>query len=195
MASQSLQADRERREMLQNMLVRMRDETYERIREYRAEQEQESELAPGDEMDAARSSAEVETHAGLIASAEEKLKSVDEALSRLEQGKYGICMSCHEPIPVERLIAIPFALNCVECQAKRPAEKHPSSEGGTIPPYDQQWSPPEEMAETEERDDRPSSADEELTTHYDRAFGPEEPVAPRHRSHRSAVSAQKKRGR
>jgi DnaK suppressor protein len=187
--------DRERREMLQDMLVRMRDETYRRVREFRADQAQESEEVPGDEMDAAHSSADVETHAGLIAAAEEKLKSLDEALSQLERGRYGICMRCQQPIPVERLIAVPFALYCVKCQAKQTGSKTQSSEGGTIPPYDQQWTPPEEMEEPGERNYRLTGADEELSTHYDRPFGPEEPVEPKHGARKPASASGKKRKR
>jgi len=179
MVSKTPSVDQKRREMLREMLVRTRDETYQRIREIRAEQEQESDIAPGDEMDAARAAADVETHAGLIANAELRLKDLDDALARLEEGRYGVCTDCNQPIPVERLIAVPFALYCVKCEAKRPAERIRPSEGGTIPPYDQQWSPPEEMEEPGERQYRPAGADEDLTTHYETPFGPEEPVLPK----------------
>ncbi len=166
--------------MLRTMLVRLRDQTYQRIREFRKEQEEESEAIPGDEMDAAKASADVETHAGLIAAAEEKLKYFDDALARLEEGKYGSCMECQRPIPIERLIAIPFALYCVECEATRKGPKVQWSEGGTIPPYDSQWTPPEEMEEQSGREYQIAAAEEELITHYDRPLGPEKPVEPQH---------------
>src|SRR5579885_23863 len=121
MVSKTPSVDQKRREMLREMLVRTRDETYQRIQEIRAEQEQESDIAPGDEMDAARAAADFETHAGLIANAELRLKDLDDALARLGEGRYGVCADCNQPIPVERLIAVPFALYCVKCEAKRPA--------------------------------------------------------------------------
>ncbi len=179
--------DKGRREMLQTMLVRLRDETYQRIRELRREQEEEAQTLPGDEMDAAKASADVETHAGLIAAAEEKLKYFDDALARLDEGKYGSCMECGRPIPVERLIAVPFALYCVQCERTRKRRGVQWSEGGTIPPYDQQWTPPEEMDEPAGREYRIDSADEELTTHYDRPLGPEEPVEPERSARRRRV--------
>jgi DnaK suppressor protein len=38
------------------------------------------------------------------------------ALARLEAGEYGTCATCGEPIPAERLQALPFAVRCVACQ-------------------------------------------------------------------------------
>ena len=137
-------------EMLRSMLVSLRDTTYERVRELRRDQEQESEPGPADEMDAARSTADVETHAGLIGRAEEKLQFIDEALSRLDQGKYGQCMKCGEAIPFERLNALPFAAYCIDCQQQRNRAKHGWSAGAMIPPYDHQWTLPEEMEEAGE---------------------------------------------
>jgi DnaK suppressor protein len=101
-------------------------------------------LRPGDYVDMARSSADVETHAGLIARAEEKLKYLDEAISQLEAGTYGSCVGCHRPIAIERLIAVPFALYCLSCQRRRKPSQDTWSRGGTIAPYDQLWTPPDE---------------------------------------------------
>jgi DnaK suppressor protein len=46
-----------------------------------------------------------------------QLKSVERALSRIEEGTYGICEDCEGEIPIGRLNAMPFAVRCVECQA------------------------------------------------------------------------------
>lgn len=46
------------------------------------------------------------------------LRKVEHALDRIEAGKYGNCESCGNPIPVERLDALPYATLCVECAAK-----------------------------------------------------------------------------
>ena len=45
-----------------------------------------------------------------------RLKLIDSAITRIEQGKYGLCMKCSKRIPTERLEAIPYALMCVECK-------------------------------------------------------------------------------
>ena len=49
----------------------------------------------------------------------ETVKEIDQALARLDAGTYGRCASCGEPIPGERLRAIPWAAVCVPCSASR----------------------------------------------------------------------------
>ena len=38
------------------------------------------------------------------------------ALQRIEQGRYGGCVACHQPIDPERLAALPEASRCISCQ-------------------------------------------------------------------------------
>jgi DnaK suppressor protein len=45
-----------------------------------------------------------------------RIKAIEEALYKIEEGAYGICQDCEEEIPMGRLKAMPFALRCVECQ-------------------------------------------------------------------------------
>jgi DnaK suppressor protein len=151
------------RELLREMLIRLQDETYQRIKDLRRDQEQESSSDPGDEVDSANMIEEVETHAGLIARAEEKLKFLDEALARLDAGKYGRCLGCGELIPLERLKALPFAAYCVDCQEKRNRARFGWGEGTIIPPYDHQWTVPEEMEEPAEREYHSTDPEEQLT--------------------------------
>ena len=46
-----------------------------------------------------------------------RLQLIDSALARIENGHYGVCMSCGEKIPKERLEAIPYAFLCVACKS------------------------------------------------------------------------------
>jgi DnaK suppressor protein len=46
----------------------------------------------------------------------EKLRSIDEALLRIEEGDYGICEECGCDIPLGRLKVMPFAHYCVKCK-------------------------------------------------------------------------------
>ena len=46
---------------------------------------------------------------------EEELR-VREARAALDQGRYGICIDCGQPIPKERLDAIPESVRCVQDQ-------------------------------------------------------------------------------
>ncbi|MFW5684463.1 MAG: TraR/DksA family transcriptional regulator [Spirochaetota bacterium] len=45
-----------------------------------------------------------------------RLRLIEAALARIENGKYGICLKSGKPIPKERLEAIPYALYRIEYQ-------------------------------------------------------------------------------
>jgi DnaK suppressor protein len=111
-------AQEERFEGLRQLLLRQREETLTRVRTIGKEQSNEGLSTLGDEMDVARSLADVETHASLIENAENKVRRIDSALAQLEQGDYGTCANCGEEIPLARLEAVPFAIYCVDCQAE-----------------------------------------------------------------------------
>lgn len=44
------------------------------------------------------------------------LRQINEAITRLDDGTYGICSSCQRTIPIVRLKALPYATRCVGCQ-------------------------------------------------------------------------------
>ena len=46
-----------------------------------------------------------------------RLRLIDSALTRIQQGKYGLCIKCNAKIPHERLEAIPYALMCIDCKS------------------------------------------------------------------------------
>jgi DnaK suppressor protein len=46
-----------------------------------------------------------------------RLKTIDDALQRLDDKTYGLCAVCGSPIAPRRLSALPFATLCVECQS------------------------------------------------------------------------------
>ncbi|HHL39560.1 MAG TPA: TraR/DksA family transcriptional regulator [Deltaproteobacteria bacterium] len=48
-----------------------------------------------------------------------ELEQLDAAITRLDEGAYGICEECGEEIPEERLKAVPYATLCVKCLDKR----------------------------------------------------------------------------
>jgi len=47
-----------------------------------------------------------------------RLKVIDAALTRIKQGKYGVCLKCGKFIPATRLEAIPYALMCIDCKTE-----------------------------------------------------------------------------
>ena len=53
----------------------------------------------------------------LVKTLERKLDSIDNALRRADDGVYGICERCGNPINPERLEAKPEATLCINCMA------------------------------------------------------------------------------
>jgi RNA polymerase-binding protein DksA len=47
-----------------------------------------------------------------------ELHRVDTALRRIDEGTYGTCESCGNPIAAERLEAIPWVGTCIDCARK-----------------------------------------------------------------------------
>ena len=60
---------------------------------------------------------------GLAANDRELLYHVNEALEHIEEGSYGLCVTCKKPIPATRLKAIPHAQTCLKCQELRESKK------------------------------------------------------------------------
>jgi DnaK suppressor protein len=55
---------------------------------------------------------------------EELLRSVDAAIQRVDDGEYGFCQSCDEPIAEQRLAFNPAVLHCIECAEKAEQAQH-----------------------------------------------------------------------
>ena len=52
---------------------------------------------------------------GLLVDARASVKEVQQAIARLDEGTYGECDSCGEPISAARLEALPSTLLCINC--------------------------------------------------------------------------------
>ena len=55
----------------------------------------------------------------LIQMKAETLNKINEALARLEDGRYGLCFECGDEIAEARLRALPFAVRCKDCEEAR----------------------------------------------------------------------------
>lgn len=56
---------------------------------------------------------------GVGTSLEAGLERTERALAKLDEGTYGICDSCGNPIAEKRLKAMPDVVLCIECAARR----------------------------------------------------------------------------
>lgn len=54
---------------------------------------------------------------GLISNLTTSLRHVDRALARIDDGTYGICIDCHNPISEDRLEFRPTSVRCIDCKA------------------------------------------------------------------------------
>jgi YteA family regulatory protein len=78
-----------------------------------------SELSDYDDhpADIATETFEREKDRALRENARETIERVEAALQKMENGTYGLCDICGQPIPAGRLDAVPYATLCVKCQA------------------------------------------------------------------------------
>ena len=53
-----------------------------------------------------------------LRTAEDKLKNINLALERIDDEKFGKCISCGEPIPIQRLVVMPESSKCVRCAGR-----------------------------------------------------------------------------
>jgi len=73
----------------------------------------------GDLADQATGNNEVHIQLKLKQTDAKILQAIEEALPRMEQGTYGICRDCGDPIAPARLQAIPWTRVCIACKQKQ----------------------------------------------------------------------------
>jgi DnaK suppressor protein len=69
-----------------------------------------------DEMDQIQAAESRELAARSLDIHARQLRLVDEALDRIKEGDYGLCLDCEEQIGLKRLRAVPWAQRCLRCQ-------------------------------------------------------------------------------
>jgi DnaK suppressor protein len=72
-----------------------------------------------DEEDQATVSLMAETNLSLLGPKRQELEAIEEALLRLENGSYGLCEVCGQPIEPRRLEIMPEAPLCRNCASHR----------------------------------------------------------------------------
>jgi len=68
-----------------------------------------------DSMEQALDLADDEALAGVSEVLRREIAETRAALARAEQGQYGLCESCGQPIAAERLRVLPTATRCISC--------------------------------------------------------------------------------
>jgi RNA polymerase-binding protein DksA len=113
------------REHFRHLVLSTRDELVAALQPIRArlresQRDSGSEIAVADQhpADAATDTEMRELDLSTEVMFEARLRQVDDALRRLDEGTYGTCAVCGKPIPVERLELVPETPYCVEDAAK-----------------------------------------------------------------------------
>ena len=73
----------------------------------------------GKKEEAASEAFELEKRLALERRLREQIVEVECALQKFEDGTYGLCDECHQPIDPARLEALPQANLCLKCKAQR----------------------------------------------------------------------------
>lgn len=66
--------------------------------------------------DAATDTYDREFSLGIASNDRKVIQVIDEALKRIDEGKFGLCLDCGKSISKARLKALPYAWLCVKCK-------------------------------------------------------------------------------
>jgi DnaK suppressor protein len=124
-------------EKLRTTLLRRRDALARSIRgDMKLLREYHSE-ASGDILDNAADTAQDEVNSRLLEVESDELRAIEGAIERLKDGTYGTCQECGKPIPVRRLQAVPYVVDCIDCRRLAEKRSEPRAAGWSTPsgPY------------------------------------------------------------
>lgn len=97
------------------VLERRREELNERRERIARHTRHRDEPLPPDFAEQAVELENGETLVALDREVHAELREIERALRRLEEGGYGECTECGEPISEQRLAALPYASLCIDC--------------------------------------------------------------------------------
>jgi DnaK suppressor protein len=73
----------------------------------------------GDWIDQSSQESEIHVRLALKQTDTKLLRAIEEAIHRIDQATYGICMDCENEIKTARLDAVPWTRVCIDCKAKQ----------------------------------------------------------------------------
>src|SRR6059036_2284516 len=72
----------------------------------------------GDWIDQSSQESDLHVRLALKQTDSKLLRAIEEAIHRIDQGTYGICLECENEIAPARLEAVPWTRVCIDCKAK-----------------------------------------------------------------------------
>lgn len=73
----------------------------------------------GDPVDMAGGEADAAVQIRLTETDSKLARAIDDAMTRIRQGRFGICEACGQPISKTRLEAVPWARHCRDCKEQQ----------------------------------------------------------------------------
>ncbi len=73
----------------------------------------------GDWIDQSSQESDLHVRLALKQTDHKLLRAIEEAIHRIDQGTYGICLDCENEIAPARLEAVPWTRVCIDCKAKQ----------------------------------------------------------------------------
>lgn len=105
-------------EEIRNHLLELRSDYSHRIEAIQKDSRHKEEPVEKDFAEQATQSENDDVLAALDDEAQLMIMHIDQALSRIDEGSYGLCVECSEQIAAERLNAVPYAKLCIQCAEK-----------------------------------------------------------------------------
>lgn len=137
--------DQEKLKYFTKLVLKERERILRGLSNVQEDLEETSEETLIEEIDKAFSSEGRELLSSFIDRHTEGLEAVNQALERIKEGTYGICVRCGKEISEERLEAIPTASLCLSCQQE--LERQSRASQALISSPLRQWTEEEEVLE------------------------------------------------
>ena len=104
-------------EEMKELLYKERKELLDRMNGDNSNFREEGATGRGDSLDLASDVGAVKKMEALNAMDARRLTAVENALKRISENRYGICLKCGKKIPEDRLRAMPSAVLCIDCKS------------------------------------------------------------------------------
>jgi len=111
------------KDLIREKLLNEKDKILSDVSTKIRQESREQKRASGDIYDIASDERERELSLTLGDRDRKKLSEIELALERIQDGSYGYCEDCGEPVGEKRLEVLPFTRVCVECKSKYEREQ------------------------------------------------------------------------
>ena len=105
-------------QFFKELLLQQRSEILNKADAFKTESKIES-TGQGDEGDLAVSELSLSITLRLQERQTQLLQKIDRALGKIEEGSFGLCEQCEEPLNINRLKARPVATLCIACKEEQ----------------------------------------------------------------------------